>query len=77
MKKALTILAISMTIMSCKKSEPQQVNNSCSCIKTKQQLGAWGAWNTTETSQPFIDFCENDGLIQYEGSMTRFVWSCQ
>jgi hypothetical protein len=78
MKKLITILVITLGVMSCKKDEPTPPSNpTCACTKTKQQLGAWGAWNTISTTTPFSDFCDKDGLIEYEGTMTRYLWSCQ
>jgi hypothetical protein len=78
MKKLITILVITLGVMSCKKDEPTPPSNpTCACTKTKQQLGAWGAWNTISTTTPFADFCDKDGSIEYEGTMTRYLWSCQ
>ena len=74
--KLLTILVLTFGVMSCKK-EKQNEPTSCSCVKTKQQIGAGGSWHTISTTQPFMDFCSKDGLIEYEGTVYRHLWSCQ
>jgi hypothetical protein len=78
MKKLITILVITLGVMSCKKDEPTPPSNpTCACTKTKQQLGAGGSWTTISTTTPFSDFCSKNGLIEYEGTMHRYLWSCQ
>ena len=76
MKKILIVLPL--VFMACKKKEvTQNEPTTCNCYKTVYYQGAGGNYFWSSQTEPFVDLCAKDGMVEYSNmSMYKTVWTC-
>lgn len=76
MKKLL--IALPLLMVSCKKKEVTPTTpTTCNCYKSYYHQVANGNYYLDSQSEPFVDLCAKDGMVEYSGvGMYKTVWTC-